>query len=574
MVRKTGVTACLVGVLVLIAAACTPAPATAPVAKLQANLTSGEAPFSVSFTSTGSTVPEDTTWLWEFGAGEGTSTNVGSTSHVYSNVGSFTAKLTLTAPGGTSTSESVTITVNEPPPDTTFFVRAVDGVDNTNCGPKTAPCQTIDHGQSRAAATPGITRVRVAGGSYGAFTVRSGLTLEGGWNQTFTARGPADISTVSGAYDGSTNWAIRANNITAPTTVFGFTVQGATAGAGQTTAGVLVNGAVNGLLLDSLVVNGGVGVDATGLLVDGAGVSATIKNSDVNSGTPVGAGNSAYGVRALNGSVLSVVDSTITAQAGIAGASSTDPAPAKTANGTNGNNGNDGPGGCAGNAQGGAAVGSGVRLGGKGGNAGGGCAGDGQKGDNGGGGAVGGNGGNGNGIGIAAASTAALGGLAGIRAVIEGGGTAADAIAAALVTEGAEVVASGDGAQVATTAADLLVCGSKLGLIDHQLAAELPHRAIVPCGVAPLTAKGMAVAQRRGIVVVADFLSLLGPLVSFRPAEGATGDSLRVDAAEVVSSIAGEVLGHDDGPYLGAAYRAEAFLATWQEQLPFGRPLA
>jgi len=178
------------------------------------------------------------------------------------------------------------------------------------------------------------------------------------------------------------------------------------------------------------------------------------------------------------------------------------------------------------------------------------------------------------GIGIAAASTAALGGLAGIRAVIEGGGTAADAIAAALVTEGAEVVASGDGAQVATTAADLLVCGSKLGLIDHQLAAELPHRAIVPCGIAPLTAKGMAVAQRRGIVVVADFLSLLGPLVSFRPAEGATGDSLRVDAAEVVSSIAGEVLGHDDGPYLGAAYRAEAFLATWQEQLPFGRPLA
>ena len=342
MVRKTGVTACLVGVLVLIAAACTPAPATAPVAKLQANLTSGEAPFSVSYTSTGSTVPEDTTWLWEFGAGEGTSTNVGSTSHVYSNVGSFTAKLTLTAPGGTSTSESVTITVNEPPPDTTFFVRAVDGVDNTNCGPKTAPCQTIDHGQSRAAATPGITRVRVAGGSYGAFTVRSGLTLEGGWNQTFTARGPADISTVSGAYDGSTNWAIRANNITAPTTVFGFTVQGATAGAGQTTAGVLVNGAVNGLLLDSLVVNGGVGVDATGLLVDGAGVSATIKNSDVNSGTPVGAGNSAYGVRALNGSVLSVQTSTVTAQPGIAGTDSSAATPPTAGSGCNGGNGGDG----------------------------------------------------------------------------------------------------------------------------------------------------------------------------------------------------------------------------------------
>ncbi|UDY36346.1 hypothetical protein [Dermatobacter hominis] len=178
------------------------------------------------------------------------------------------------------------------------------------------------------------------------------------------------------------------------------------------------------------------------------------------------------------------------------------------------------------------------------------------------------------GIGIAAAADVALGGLAGATAVVEGAGASADAIAAALVAAGAEVAATGDGAEVATTPSDLLVCGSKMGLVDHDLAAELPQRAIVPCGVAPVTAKGLAVARRRDVVVVADFLSLLGPLLAFRPADGATAESLRAEADATVRGIAAEVAGHEEGPYLGAAYRAEAYLSTWQESLPFGRPLA
>jgi hypothetical protein len=35
----------------------------------------------------------------------------------------------------------------------------------------------------------------------------------------------------------------------------------------------------------------------------------------------------------------------------------------------------------------------------------------------------------------------------------------------------------------------------------------------------------------------------------------------------------GEVLGDDEGPVLGACERAEAFLGTWMEALPFGRPI-
>jgi len=34
------------------------------------------------------------------------------------------------------------------------------------------------------------------------------------------------------------------------------------------------------------------------------------------------------------------------------------------------------------------------------------------------------------------------------------------------------------------------------------------------------------------------------------------------------------VVGHGNGPVLGACERAEAFLAGWLDELPFGRPMA
>lgn len=176
--------------------------------------------------------------------------------------------------------------------------------------------------------------------------------------------------------------------------------------------------------------------------------------------------------------------------------------------------------------------------------------------------------------GITAAADVALDGVSGTTAVLEGAGTATSTITKALTEAGAEVVGTGDGAEVAAIEADLLVCGSKLGLVDHEVASVLRQRAIVPCGPAPVTAKGLAVSSRRGIVVMADFVTLLGPLLAFRHEADAAPDSLRVDADRTVRQIASDVVGHPDGPYLGAAYRAEEFLRTWRDPLPFGRPLA
>jgi PKD repeat protein len=84
-------------------------PADAPVAAFSATPTSGQAPLSVSFRD--SSLGTITSWLWEFG--DGTTSSTQNPAHVYSNPGTYTAKLTVTGPGGTATKSVATpITVS------------------------------------------------------------------------------------------------------------------------------------------------------------------------------------------------------------------------------------------------------------------------------------------------------------------------------------------------------------------------------------------------------------------------------------------------------------------------------
>jgi len=173
---------------------------------------------------------------------------------------------------------------------------------------------------------------------------------------------------------------------------------------------------------------------------------------------------------------------------------------------------------------------------------------------------------------VVAAASAAVGGLDGRRVAIEGGGDHLPALQALLESAGASVVASGPDAL--TTEAEVLLAGSKAGVVDHTVAEQLPHRVIVPHAPIPVTAKGLAVATRRGIVVLPDFLTTSGPLHAFRPEGTPTADDLLEQANAHAAGLTSELLDHPEGPLLGACYRAEDFLRTWQEQLPFGRPLA
>lgn len=153
------------------------------------------------------------------------------------------------------------------------------------------------------------------------------------------------------------------------------------------------------------------------------------------------------------------------------------------------------------------------------------------------------------------------------------------ALAAAVAEHGAAAVEHldlevGPATSVFAADADIVFAGSKVGAIDHDVAAGITARQVVPIGPVPVSAKALAVLRRSGTVVLPDFVSAAGPWFTTFPGAGGTHDELRATVVDRVSAVVDEVLAHADGPLLGACYRAEAFLETWQESLPFGRPLA
>lgn len=197
----------------------------------------------------------------------------------------------------------------------------------------------------------------------------------------------------------------------------------------------------------------------------------------------------------------------------------------------------------------------------------------------------------------AAAATEAAGvNLSGARVAIEGYSSSSSALVSALHLRGAQVVAvatdrflvsdkaglsadqlahaangltEGDPAnRVFGVAADVLFAGSKLGAVSNVAAGFVKTKAVVPTGPSPFTAKSYAILRRAGVEAVPDFAVLAGVLHA--QWTGAAPD----EAAKVVSDLIADCRGEADGTYLAACYRAESFLRSWQQKLPFGRPFA
>ena len=139
-------------------------------------------------------------------------------------------------------------------------------------------------------------------------------------------------------------------------------------------------------------------------------------------------------------------------------------------------------------------------------------------------------------------------------------GSAGPELVAELANRGLTIV---EAEQPLITEADLLFVGFKVGAIDHGTADRLRTRAVVPTGPLPLTTRAIAHCRRNGVLALPDFVTTAGPLVG-------DADSAR----DVISEIISSVVGHTDGPVLGACERADTFLAGWQDDLPFGRPMA
>ncbi len=153
---------------------------------------------------------------------------------------------------------------------------------------------------------------------------------------------------------------------------------------------------------------------------------------------------------------------------------------------------------------------------------------------------------------------------------VEGTGGVPDAVRLLLSDAGATITEPDLTTEVT---ADVVVVGSKVGVVDHRLAERIQTRAVVPWDSLPVTARALAVLERSGAAVLPDFVTTAGDVATWR-ADGSDDDARLADAADTVSSVLDDVADHQEGPFMAACYRAEAFLSTWQESLPFGRPLA
>ncbi|MCO8276199.1 PQQ-dependent sugar dehydrogenase [Actinoplanes sp. TRM 88003] len=102
----------------------------APIARVAANPSSGAAPLTVNFSSSGSSDPEGgaLSYAWNFGDG-GTSTAANPT-HTYTAAGERTVSLTVTDPAGLTASASTTVTVGNTAPTVVLNTPADGGLFN------------------------------------------------------------------------------------------------------------------------------------------------------------------------------------------------------------------------------------------------------------------------------------------------------------------------------------------------------------------------------------------------------------------------------------------------------------
>jgi len=343
--RSTALLCAAAGVL-LIAAACTTPPDPggggtanlAPIAVVTALPTSGAAPLRVDFSASASSDPDGTIVGYAWNLGDGSTSSAADLSHDYDDPGTYTVTLTVTDDAGATGTDIEVVQVSENLDGITFVDDA--GSDSATCGVLAEPCASISQGLARAAATAG-SEVRVADGAYGPFRVLPGIDVVGGFADGF--QGGTGTTRVTGAYDAAAgvSAAILATDVATATTVSGIDAAGGDESvSGRPAFGVHVSGAGDGLRLEGIAIDGGAsGTDATGLLVDGPS-TVVLQAVDVTSGTPSGAGRSAYGVRALNGAVVDATGGSITAADGIAGTAggAAPAAPAAACNGGGGGN--------------------------------------------------------------------------------------------------------------------------------------------------------------------------------------------------------------------------------------------
>ncbi len=121
---------------------------------------------------------------------------------------------------------------------------------------------------------------------------------------------------------------------------------------------------------------------------------------------------------------------------------------------------------------------------------------------------------------------------------------------------------------------DLLFAGSKTGLITHESDLSPQLKGVVPIGPVPYTTKALATHTRAGATILPDFVTTGGVVHAWYPADGASVEETRTTAIGAVANRTKQIMAAEEPPVLAACALAEAYLGSWREDLPFGRPMA
>ena len=127
--------------------------------------------------------------------------------------------------------------------------------------------------------------------------------------------------------------------------------------------------------------------------------------------------------------------------------------------------------------------------------------------------------------------------------------------------------------QVWNSDLDAIFVGSKPGAMSGEGASSTSDTPIIATSAAAISSKALAVLRKSGAPVAPDFLTRVGPVLAWWAPEESNHDGLRDATAETVNGLLEEIIGHEDGTFMAACYKAEAFMESWQEKRPFGRPL-
>ena len=131
-------------------------------------------------------------------------------------------------------------------------------------------------------------------------------------------------------------------------------------------------------------------------------------------------------------------------------------------------------------------------------------------------------------------------------------------------------------AELFDVAADVLVPGARIGVIDEHRARSLQAKVVAPAANVPYTRGGLEILRERGVVALADFVCNSGATIGYATGGLATAEDAAAAVEARIRELSLEAMADPKGPFEGARRAAEAHLRTWVDpaQMPDAPPLA